>query len=120
LKEGPEELLAKQPAEIQQLVEQLRAMLRGALPAAVETQRRPIIFGFGRTNRMSDLLFAVQPHREHVNLEFANGATLPDPDRLLEGSGKNIRHVKIRSLEDVDKPSIRALVEAQLEARPAS
>jgi hypothetical protein len=118
VKEGPEELLTKQPAEIQQLVEQLRSLLRTLLPGAVETQRRPIVFGFGRSKRMSDLLFAVLPHREHVNLEFADGAKLPDPEHLLEGTGKNIRHIKLRSPEDVERPSVQALVEAQLKARP--
>ena len=117
MKEGPEELLARQPPEIQELVARLREAVPNALPGAVEMQRRPMVFGYGRSRRMADLLFAIVPYRVHVNLEFADGARLPDPEHLLEGSGKNIRHVKIRTPEDMDKAEVRALVQEQLDAR---
>ncbi len=117
MKEGPEELLARQPPEIQQLVARLREAVRNALPGAVEAQRRPMVFGYGRSKRMADLLFAIVPYRAHVNLELADGAGLSDLEHLLEGSGKSIRHVKIRMPEDVDKAEVRALIQAQLDIR---
>jgi hypothetical protein len=39
------------------------------------------------------------------------GADLPDPEGLLEGGGKLLRHVKIRSLEDLEQPALRNLIE---------
>ena len=118
--ESPQELLAHHTPEVQEVVGKLRALMRGMLPDTELTDRRPLIFAYGRSRRMRDLLFAVIPHSAHVNLQFADGARLPDPEHLLEGTGKRIRHVKMRTLTDVDRHAVRALVEAQLAVRPAA
>jgi hypothetical protein len=44
--------------------------------------------------------------------EIAYGADLSDPDGLLEGTGKKLRHIKLRSLEDLQQPAVRTLLEA--------
>ena len=49
---------------------------------------------------MRDFWFAIIPHTAHVNLQLADGADLPNPDGRIEGTGKRIRHVKVRSVED--------------------
>jgi hypothetical protein len=46
----------------------------------------------------------------HVNVGFFQGAKLRDPARLLQGTGKNMRHVKLRSGEAVDAESLKILV----------
>jgi hypothetical protein len=38
------------------------------------------------------------------------GAALPDPEKLLEGTGKGVRHVKLRSVADVKKPGVKKLI----------
>jgi hypothetical protein len=48
--------------------------------------------------------------KSHVNLGFYYGAILPDPDGLLEGRGKKLRHLKIRSL-DLRKPGGKSVAE---------
>ena len=48
----------------------------------------------------------------HVNVGFFRGAGLPDPARLLRGSGKLMRHVKLRLGTDVDAVALRGLIEA--------
>ncbi|WP_217705752.1 DUF1801 domain-containing protein [Peristeroidobacter soli] len=48
----------------------------------------------------------------HVNVGFFLGAHLPDPCGLLEGTGKFMRHVKLRPGEEVDASALRMLVEA--------
>jgi hypothetical protein len=48
----------------------------------------------------------------HVNVGFFQGAVLPDPARLLEGSGKFMRHVKLRPGKASDGAALRGLVEA--------
>ena len=40
----------------------------------------------------------IQPHNDYVRLGFFNGATMPDPQNLLEGSGKKLRHIKVHNL----------------------
>ena len=48
--------------------------------------------------------------KEHVTFAFLRGAALPDPEKLLEGTGKGVRHVKLRSVADVKKPGVKKLV----------
>ena len=47
----------------------------------------------------------------HVNVGFFRGAELPDPDGLLEGTGKFMRHVKLRPDRDIDATALRELIE---------
>ncbi|MCA9559356.1 MAG: DUF1801 domain-containing protein [Myxococcales bacterium] len=47
----------------------------------------------------------------HVNVGFFGGADLPDPAGLLSGTGKFMRHVKLRPGEAVDEAALRALIE---------
>src|ERR1700682_787476 len=56
------------------------------------------------------------PQGERVNHGLANGVGLPDPDGLLEGEGKAIRHVKLTSPEAASAPAIRELVRGALQA----
>ncbi len=48
----------------------------------------------------------------HVNVGFFRGAELPDPQRLLEGTGRFMRHVKIRPGARVDVDALTALIRA--------
>ena len=48
--------------------------------------------------------------KEHVTFAFMRGAALPDPEKLLEGTGKGVRHVKLRSVADVKKPGVKKLI----------
>lgn len=59
----------------------------------------------------------IWPLRERVNLGFFHGTSLADPGSLLEGTGTQLRHVKVASLEAADSPHIRALLEAALAER---
>ncbi len=48
----------------------------------------------------------------HVNVGFFQGAELPDPDRLLQGTGKFMRHVKLRPGTSMNTAALRALIDA--------
>jgi hypothetical protein len=98
----------------------LRLVLAAAFPDAVEQ----VDFGnkllaVGKSMAMRDLTFAIIPHSAHVNLQLPDGVDLPDPDGLIEGTGKRIRHIKIRSAEAATSPAVRAAVQAEVAARPA-
>jgi hypothetical protein len=58
----------------------------------------------------TDLIFLVREFSPYVGVEFWRGTSLPDPHRLLEGTGKNLRHVKIRSTAEATSPEFVALV----------
>jgi hypothetical protein len=114
-------LLAEHTAELQAVERALRATIRGEDPDLVEQ----VDFGnkliaFGRSMQMRGLLFAIIAHQTWVNLQLADGADLPDPDGVIEGTGKRIRHVKIRSVEAASSDPVVAAIRAQLAARPVS
>jgi hypothetical protein len=56
----------------------------------------------------------------HVTFGFHYGTSLDDPEKLLEGTGKNLRHVKLRTVEDLEKKGLKELVltAARLEGKP--
>lgn len=53
----------------------------------------------------------VNAFKAHVNVGFFRGAQIADPQRLLEGTGKFMRHVKLRPQSDVDATALRNLIE---------
>ena len=65
---------------------------------------------------MKSVFAAISPQRERVNLGLANGVDLKDPDGLLEGDGKAIRHIKLTSPEAAGAPAVRELVRGALQA----
>ena len=54
----------------------------------------------------------VNVFRSHVSVGFFHGAALRDPARMLEGSGKYMRHVKLRPGTEIDVAALRGLIEA--------
>ncbi len=50
-------------------------------------------------------------YKAHVGLEFSNGYRLDDPQRVLSGSGKYRRHIKLRGIEDIDGMQVRGFLE---------
>jgi len=60
--------------------------------------------------RMKDNVCLLVIYRDHVNLMFPRGIDMSDPNGLLEGSGKAMRHVKLRIPEDLDRPGVRQLI----------
>ncbi len=63
-----------------------------------------------------DVAFAyVDAFTHHVNVGFFDGASLADPARLLEGSGRSMRHVKIRRSARIDESALTTLIETAFE-----
>jgi hypothetical protein len=54
----------------------------------------------------------VNVFRSHVNVGFFQGAGLRDPHRLLQGTGRHMRHVKLRPGVDCDAEALSRLIEA--------
>ncbi len=88
--------------------------MRQLVPGAVQMvydNWNGLVVGFGPNDRASDAVVSILLVPDHVTLCFIqDGPSLPDPDRLLQGSGNVVRHIKLASAADLDKPAIRALV----------
>jgi len=96
----------------------LRSAVIDRMPGAVEwfdPGNGLLAIGTGRS--MRELVFAIIPHSSHVNLQLADGADLPNHDGRIEGTGKRIRHVKARSLEDISSTWMRRAIDAQVAYR---
>jgi hypothetical protein len=100
--------------DIQELVTELRALVLDVVTDAVETVQYGKAIGYGVGPKMSDLVCVIAPQKFWVNLGMYGAVGLPDPENLLEGTGKLHRHVKIQTAADVGRPAVRALVEAAL------
>jgi len=112
-------LLAEHPPEQQAIERALRTTIRRELPGVMEqVDFSNKLIAFGRTMKIRGLLFAIIAHKGHVNLQLADGADLPDPDGIIEGTGKRIRHIKIRSVQGASSPRVVEAIRAQLAARP--
>lgn len=117
-----DELLERHAPEVRAIFDACVALVRDVMPGATEQLDLPdhlLAFGFGPPGgiRMRDLAIALIPHASHVNVQLADGALLHDPTGIVEGTGKRIRHVKCRSVDDVARPGLRAVIAEQAERR---
>ena len=66
---------------------------------------------------MSEDYVFILPCTNWVNPGFYAGSNLPDSERLLQGTGAKLRHVKVRDVAAADTPAIRALIKAAYDER---
>ena len=114
-----DELLAGVDPDLAAIARRLRVIILAVDANAVETVRlgdNAATYGVG-PKKMTDGYAYIMPMRGYINLGFYEGALLADPNRLLEGTGKGLRHIKIRSVADANRRSVRALVVAALARR---
>jgi hypothetical protein len=108
--------LASHTPDVHAAARQLEVVIREKLPdAVVQYDPGNGLLAFGRGMRMRDLLFALIPHGGWVNLQLAGGALLPNHDGLIEGTGKRIRHIKVRSREQAASAPVAAAIRAQID-----
>lgn len=108
-----EDVLASYPPETHDLALRTRKLILGALPRIDETidaSARLLGYGYGPGYRGS--VCVLIPSRSGVKLGFYRGTDLPDPEGLLEGSGKVHRHVPLKTVADLKRPGLRDLLKA--------
>ncbi|MGB8817793.1 MAG: DUF1801 domain-containing protein [Rhizobiaceae bacterium] len=116
-----DDIIAAAP-EHADILRAVRTLVEALHPPAYEVASRKEIsvwWGWG-DGKMKQGYAYVMPHKTHVNLGFFQGIDLPDPEHLLEGSGKNLRHVKLKNQAEVARPAIRALLAAARDERKAA
>lgn len=108
-----QDLLDAFSPEVQTLALAARDEIQKLVPDAQEKiikGHKAISYGFGQG--MKDQFAALVLHRAHVNLQLTRGTELPDPSGILEGTGKAMRHVKIREAEALQREDVRTLIQA--------
>ena len=101
-----DESLKDYPARLQTLAQDLRQFVKKQVPEAKEFVNSWGIPTFSLVGSFAFFLIA----KSHLSLGFALGTSLKDPHHLLEGTGKNLRHVKIRTSEDLSLPGLAELI----------
>lgn len=99
----------------QSLIRAVRAALRRRLQGAYELvydNYNFFVIGYGPTARPSDAILSIAARAGGVGLCFIHGATLPDPKRILLGSGKQTRFIRLSSPRELRRPEIEALIAA--------
>ncbi|HYV05442.1 MAG TPA: DUF1801 domain-containing protein [Blastocatellia bacterium] len=109
-------MLSRYDLSVGELALELREMVLTEAPAAVERllQVYALVFWYSLTGKMSDAFCQVVTYPKGVNLMFNRGAELDDPDGVLVGDGKIIRHIKVRRTEDLKNPHLRKFIRAAL------
>jgi hypothetical protein len=102
--------------ELRKVVSGLKKLVKGIVPGTRETVNA---WGIPTFEVEAPCCFYMVG-KNHVTFGFHYGTSLEDPHSLLEGTGKNIRHVKLRSIEDLEQKGLKQLVQAaaRLKGKP--
>jgi hypothetical protein len=99
----------------QALIRAVRKELRKRLPTANELaydNYNFFVLGYCSTERPSDAIVSMAAGANGVGLCFIHGASLPDPYKMLLGSGKQTRFIRIASAKLLARPEVEALIAA--------
>ena len=99
------------------LIRSVRKALRKRLPTANELvydNYNFFVIGYSSTERPSDCIVSVAAAANGVGLSFYYGATLPDPHKLLLGSGSQNRFIRLESAATLALPEVEALISAAI------
>lgn len=108
------ELLRPHPDDVVQHALWLRRLVLSVAPATSEVvfdTYNAVSVAFTYSERWQDAFCHLAVYSKHVNLGFNRGAALPDPDHHLQGTGKQIRHLSIRSAADLNEELLRHFLE---------
>jgi hypothetical protein len=112
-------IIAKQPAAMAKLTRNVLEKMRARFPGATELvydKKRSLVIGFCPDERASNVINSIAVYSKWINLYFFEGDALPDPEGLLQGTGTTVRSIRITDAKDLDRPAVKALMAAALEA----
>ncbi len=98
---------------IAKLARACRIELRKQLPTAVELvydNYQALAIGFGSTEKQSDCIVSIAVFPAKVSLSFYYGASVPDPDEILQGDGKQNRFIRLESAATLRRPEVMSVI----------
>jgi len=99
--------------ELRKVARALRSFVKTTVPGVKETVN---VWGIP-TFEAPDPFCFYMVGKNHVTFGFHFGTSLRDPGGLLEGTGKNIRHVKLRTVEDLNRNGLKRLMQAAAQVK---
>lgn len=106
-KQSVEEYVSARSAPVRKILNALRRLVKSTLPDVTEAMKwgAPVY-----STPDGHALIYIYGGKDHANLGFLRGAELDDPSKLLAGSGKSGRHIKIYSRNEIPEEDIRVLL----------
>jgi hypothetical protein len=96
------------PESVQLITIQIRELILIELPDTMEIVDAPSrIIAYGASAKYADLVFTIAPYPRYVNVMFSRGASMPDPDGILKGTGKKARHIRVEVMTNEMVEKIR-------------
>jgi hypothetical protein len=107
------EFLSRYDPAVRELLLGMRQVVLKEIPSVSETVNDvgyAVTVGFTFSGRFKEAFCYAVAYGSYVNLGFARGTELPDPDRRLQGTGKLHRHLRIEKPADLDDPALRRFI----------
>jgi hypothetical protein len=108
-----ESFLARYSDDIAEATRQALRHMRRRVPGATELvydNYNALVIGFGPSEVPTQFVFSIAAYPRWVTLFFAQGASLPDPQKLLKGSGVRIRHIVLTTPQVIGSAAVDALI----------
>ena len=102
----------------QKFIRSVRAALRRRVPTANELAYDYgsfFVIAYSPTDRGIDGIVSIAARADRVDLYFSHGPQLPDPKKLLLGSGKLVRFVRAEAAKQVAHPDVEAFIAASID-----
>jgi hypothetical protein len=113
-----DDLLSAYPANVQEVARGARKLILAAVPGANEMVDAPArVIGYGLGKGYKDMICTIILSKGGVKLGIVGGASLPDPNGLMEGAGKKHRYVLLNDPADLKKKGIKELIKQKAESR---
>jgi hypothetical protein len=109
--------IAKFDPRVAKLIRSARSAVRKRFPTALELvydNYNFLAIGYCSTERASDGIVSLAANAKGVGLCFIYGATLPDPNKILLGSGNQTRFIRLESAATLAKPEVAELLRAAI------
>ena len=100
-----------------------RAKMRKRVPGGVEfvyDNYNALVFGYGPTDRPSEAVLSLAMMPQWVTLCFLKGAKMPDPKKMLRGSGNIVRNIRLTSPAHLDDPDVQNFIQLAIDAASPS
>ena len=110
--------IAKFTPEMAKRIRAARAKMRKRIPQSLELvydNYNFFVIGYGPNEKAGDAIFSLAAQARGLSLCFLQGARLPDPNRMLRGSGNLVRNIRLETAETLDRPEVDALIAAALQ-----
>jgi hypothetical protein len=110
--------IAKLDPKNQKLFRSVRAAVRKRLPTANELAYdygNALVIGYAPADKGIDAVVAIRADAKGVFLYLNKGSKLPDPQRLLRGSGKQTRFIPLENARELADPGVGALIDAAID-----